>query len=148
MVDILHRIAVEGKDSQETYDALATLEGLSRWWTENTTGATDVGGEISFKFENGEFGMKVVETEPGKRVLWEVVGGDVPEWIGTKIHWDLREEGDYTVVLFKHEGWREPVEFMHHCSTKWGEFMMSLKRFLETGQGAPWPHDVHIDNWG
>ncbi|MDA1359023.1 SRPBCC domain-containing protein [Glycomyces luteolus] len=148
MVDILHRIAVEGKDSQETYDALATLEGLSRWWTENTTGATDVGGEISFKFENGEFGMKVVEAEPGKRVLWEVVGGDVPEWIGTKIHWDLREEGEYTVVLFKHEGWREPIEFMHHCSTKWGSFLMSFKQFLETGRGAPWPHDVHVDNWG
>ncbi|GAA2161470.1 hypothetical protein GCM10010403_06120 [Glycomyces rutgersensis] len=92
--------------------------------------------------------MEVTELDKGERVLWEVVGGSAPEWIGTKIHWDLKTEGDHTVVLFKHEGWREPVEFMHHCSTKWGSFLMSLKQYLETGAGAPWPHDVHIDNWG
>jgi uncharacterized protein YndB with AHSA1/START domain len=148
MVDIVHRIAAKDASPEQTYDALATLEGLSRWWTENTTGTTDVGGRISFKFENGDFEMEVAELEKGERVLWEVVGGSAPEWIGTKIHWDLKTEGDHTVVLFKHEGWREPVEFMHHCSTKWGSFLMSLKQYLETGAGAPWPHDVHIDNWG
>ncbi|HEY1094285.1 MAG TPA: SRPBCC domain-containing protein [Glycomyces sp.] len=148
MVDILHRIAAKGADPGRTYDALTTLEGLSRWWTENTTGTTDVGGRISFKFENGDFEMEVAELKAGERVLWDVVGGSAPEWIGTKIHWDLKPEGDYTVVLFKHEGWREPVEFMHHCSTKWGSFLMSLKEYLETGTGAPWPRDVHTDNWG
>lgn len=148
MVDILHRIGAEHTTPEQAYASLATLEGLSGWWTENTTGTTDVGGRIAFKFENGEFEMEVLELEPGERVLWEVVGGDVPEWIGTKIHWDLRREGDYTVVLFKHEGWREPIEFMHHCSTKWGSFLMSLKQQLETGTGAPWPRDVHTDNWG
>jgi hypothetical protein len=69
------------------------------------------------------------------------------EWIGTKIHWDLRQEGDYTIVNFKHEGWKEPVEFMHHCSAKWAVFLMSLKSLVENGQGAPHPHDVKIDNW-
>ena len=63
--------------------------------------------------------MKVAELNPGRLVRWEVVEGP-PEWVGTHVQWDLRQDGDYTVVLFKHEGWREPVEFMHHCSTKWG----------------------------
>ena len=39
--------------------------------------------------------------------------------------------------MFKHQGWKEPVEFMHHCSTKWGSFLMSLKSLVETGEGAP-----------
>ena len=64
--------------------------------------------------------------EPAERVVWQVVDGP-EEWIGTTIDWELRQDGDYTIVLFKHEGWREPVEFMHHCSTKWGSFLMSLK---------------------
>jgi hypothetical protein len=33
---------------------------------------------------------------------------------------------------------------MHHCSTKWGTFLMSLKSFVETGKGAAFPNDVHI----
>jgi hypothetical protein len=31
----------------------------------------------------------------------------------------LHRVGVNTTVLFKYEGWQEPVEFMHHCSTKW-----------------------------
>ena len=80
--------------------------------------------------------MKVLELDPAERVLWQVVDGP-EEWIGTKISFDLKQEGDWTIVLFKHQGWKEPVEFMHHCSTKWAVFLLSLKSLLETGKGAP-----------
>ena len=69
------------------------------------------------------------------------------EWIGTKVEFELKQEGDYSIVLFKHQGWKEPIEFMHHCSTKWAIFLMSLKSLVETGTGAPNPHDIKIDNW-
>ncbi len=59
----------------------------------------------------------------------------------------LKQEDDYTLVLFRHEGWREPVEFMHHCSTKWATYLVSLKALIETGAGAPAPDDVKIDSW-
>ena len=90
--------------------------------------------------------MKVVALDPGRRVLWEVVDGPA-EWIGTTVSFDLTQDGDFTVLLFKHGGWREPVEFMSHCSTKWATFLMSLKALVETGKAAPYPNDVHIDNW-
>lgn len=90
--------------------------------------------------------MKVLELQPAKRVLWQVIDGP-PEWIGTRVRWDLKQEDNYSIVLFTHEGWKEPVEFMHHCSTKWAVFLMSLKSLLETGNGSPEPNDVKIDNW-
>jgi hypothetical protein len=50
-------------------------------------------------------------------------------------------------VLFKHQDWTAPVEFMHHCSTKWATYLMlSLKPLLETGKGTPNPDDVKVDN--
>src|SRR5436190_927810 len=76
--------------------------------------------------EIGGFNMKVLELQPATRVLWQVVDGPA-EWIGTTISFDLRQEGEYCIVMFQHQGWREPVEFMHHCSTKWAIFLMSLK---------------------
>jgi hypothetical protein len=36
---------------------------------------------------------------------------------------------------------------MHHCSTKWAVFLLSLKALLETGKGAPWPTEVKLDIW-
>ena len=145
MPDILHRVGIKSS-VDDAYRALTTVDGLSGWWTNNTRGESRVGGVLQFRFGAGGFDMKVLELEPATSVLWQVVDGP-EEWIGTKVRWDLQQRDGYTIILFKHEGWREPVEFMHHCSTKWAVFLMSLKSLLETGKGSPDPNDIKIDNW-
>lgn len=146
MPDILHRVGIKSSP-EPVFKALTTLDGLSHWWTDETRGDCEVDGVIHFQFgERGFFDMKVLAQEPGRRVLWQVVDGPA-EWIGTQVGFDLRQEGEHTIVLFNHRGWREPVEFMHHCTTKWGVFLLSLKSLVETGRGAPYPNDVKIDDW-
>lgn len=148
MVDILHRVGIETTTPKAVYDALTTAEGLAAWWTADTKGnGAEVGGVLEFRFPPvGGFDMEVLELRPSERVVWRVVGGP-EEWVGTTIDWDLRQTDEYTIVLFKHQGWKEPVEFMHHCSTKWGSFLMSLKSLVESGTGAPAPRDVQISDW-
>jgi uncharacterized protein YndB with AHSA1/START domain len=147
MVDILHRIGVRTPAPDKVYDALTTVDGLADWWTDDTKGTGDeIGGVLEFRFPVGGFDMEVIDLRPAERVAWRVVDGP-EEWIGTTIEWDLHQADDCTVVLFAHRGWREPVEFMHHCSTKWGSFLMSLKSLVETGRGAPAPRDVQISDW-
>ena len=150
MVDILHRVGMKSS-LDDVYKALATREGLAGWWTTSTQGDSKVGGTIQFRFSEdgrdiGGFVMKVLELQPARRVLWQVVDGPA-EWVGTKISFDLKQEGDWAVVLFKHQDWKEPVEFMHHCSTKWATFLMSLKSLVETGRGVPAPDDIKVSNW-
>jgi uncharacterized protein YndB with AHSA1/START domain len=146
MVDILHKVAAK-VSTDAFYKALTTIEGLAGWWTTETEGEPRVGGVIHFRFGTlGFFKMKVLELRPAARVVWEVVEGP-EEWIGTRVIFDLRQEDDFAIVLFKHAGWREPSEGMHHCSTKWAVFLVSLKALVETGKGTPAPGDVKIDNW-
>jgi uncharacterized protein YndB with AHSA1/START domain len=148
MVDILHRIGVVAPTPASAYDALTTVDGLAAWWTEGTRGSGDqVGGVLELRFPNGGFDMEVLDLRPHERVAWRVVDGPA-EWVGTTVEWDLRQDGEHTVVLFAHRGWREPVEFMHHCSTKWASYLLSLKALVEAGRGAPSPRDVRVDNWG
>ena len=147
MADILHRVGVKTSAPAKVYQALTTVEGLAGWWTQDTKGTSDIGGVLAFRFPPvGGFDMEVLELQPLQRVVWRVVDGPA-EWIGTTINWDLRHDGDYTIVLFKHQGWKEPVEFMHHCSTKWATFLLSLKSLVETGEGAPAPRDAQISDW-
>ena len=143
MVDILHRVGVKTDSPEKVYEALTTIEGLAGWWTDDTKGSTDVGGVVEFRFPPGGFDMKVIDQKAPERVSWEVIDGPA-EWVGTTVDWQLRQDGEHIIVLFKHQGWKEPVEFMHHCSTKWATYLMSLKSLVETGQGAPSPRDVHI----
>jgi len=147
MPDILHKVGIKSSSLDAVYNALTTCEGLAGWWTTDTHGEPDkLGGLVQFRFGRGGFDMRVAQLKPQTYVLWNVIDGP-EEWIGTTIDWQLKQEDDYIVVLMKHMGWKEPVEFMHHCSTKWAIFMMSMKSLLETGKGAPNPHDVKIDNW-
>jgi len=146
MVDILHRIGVVAP-LDDVYRAVATPEGLAAWWTTDTVGTREVGGQLAFRFgDAGGFDMEIMELDPSGRVHWRVTDGP-EEWVGTEIDWRLDQRDEYTVVQFKHEGWREPVEFMHHCSTKWATFLLSLKELVETGHGRPAPDDVKISDW-
>jgi uncharacterized protein YndB with AHSA1/START domain len=145
MYDILHRVGIKASP-RSVYHALATVDGLATWWTTTTSGESKVGSTLEFRFGSlGGFDMMVSALNPERRVAWEVVSGP-EDWIGTEISFELRQESDYTILLFKHEGWRKRTEFMHHCSTKWGTFLMSLKSSLEHGKAAAWPDDVKIDN--
>lgn len=145
MPDILHRVGIKSS-LDDVYKALSTREGLADWWTHDTQGESDVGEVLQFRFVNGSVDMKVLELQPANHVLWQVVDGP-KEWIDTKVSFELKRDGDWTIVLFEHQGWKEPVEFMHHCSTKWGVFLMSLKSLVETGKGASHPDDIKIGNW-
>ena len=146
MVDILHKVGIKSASPDAAYRALTTVDGLAGWWTSDTRGDGKVGGVLQFRFGTGGFDMRVLELGSGKRVRWQVIDGPA-EWLGTTIGFEIRQDGDWTLVFFKHQGWQEPVDFMHHCSTRWVVFLLSLKALLETGAGAPWPNEIKLDSW-
>jgi uncharacterized protein YndB with AHSA1/START domain len=146
MADILHKVGIQAS-ADAVYRALTTREGLRAWWTADTHGDSEVGSVLQFRFGSlGGFDMRVLQLKPARQVLWQVIEGP-EEWLGTKIRWELKQEEDYTSVLFAHEDWKDAGDFMHHCSTKWATFLMSLKWSVERREGRPWPHDVKIDKW-
>jgi uncharacterized protein YndB with AHSA1/START domain len=151
MADIIHRIGIKAPLAR-VYEALATVEGVSRWWTRETTGESKPGGTMRVLFrspagkELGAMGFDVLELTPNKDVRWRFKAGP-DEWIGTDVTFELSQDGDTTLVLFGHRNWREPVEFMAHCSMKWATFLLSLRDLVETGKGKPAPEDLKIDTW-
>jgi uncharacterized protein YndB with AHSA1/START domain len=151
MADIIHRIGIKAPASA-VYTAVSTVKGLSQWWTRETAGKEAVGGRIDFLFHaptgelKGKMVMEVKELKPGSLARWACVEGP-EEWVGTTIDFRLDFVDGMTILIFGHRGWREPVEFMAHCSMKWAVFMLSLKELVETGAGRPAPHDLTIDNW-
>jgi len=146
-MNIVHRVGARDTSPEAIYEALSTIEGLSSWWTTDTHGDPDIGGTIAFRFGGDDgFDMLVRELVPAKRVAWQVVAGP-EEWIGTEVTFDIHQDDEWTIVLFEHVGWREQVEFMSHCSTKWATFLLSLVELVQSGSGRPYPHELKISNW-
>jgi uncharacterized protein YndB with AHSA1/START domain len=145
MAEIRHRVGVRAP-IEEVYEAVATSKGIARWWTEEVD--DDDAGTIGVRFGGPRAAtMELTEEVSPTRLVWRFAQGP-DEWLGTTATFDLHRHGDETVLLFTHAGWAEPVEFLHHCSTRWGYFLMSMKRSLEGGEATPWPHDEKISSWG
>jgi uncharacterized protein YndB with AHSA1/START domain len=131
---------------ERVYDAVATMEGISSWWTrDGVKGESRQGSRLQFFFGQPEPSavMEVTKLDPQGRVHWHCVEG-ADEWIGTKLSFELTRQDGATVVLFTHADWRDPSDFMAHCSARWAYFLFSLKHLVETGKGTPFPDDLRF----
>jgi len=126
MPNIIHRIGISNTTPTKVYNSIATIDGIRMWWTTSITGISKEDHVINFRFGEGGPDFKVIKLEPYKRVEWQCVAGP-PEWIDTHIEFNIIEQKDEVVLIFKHSGWRKEVEFMHHCSTQWAYFLIGLK---------------------
>jgi hypothetical protein len=82
-----------------------------------------------------------------RRVGWRCLEGP-QEWVGTELTFDLTAEQGETAVSFRHAGWRSTGEFMGHCSTKWGFFLIGLKLAMEgTAPSVAYPNDLALCGW-
>ena len=147
MPDILHRITTAAAP-EEVHEMIATKAGLARWWTGRPVGGDEsVGGKLSFYFvgEDPAAVMEIVEDTPD-RVVWRCVDGP-DDWQGTEIVYSIKPSANgETTMLFSHAGWREPNEFMHHCSTHWASYLIGLKAGLEGENFTPFPQG-EVNHW-
>ncbi len=144
MPDILHRISIQAAP-ERVYQALATVDGIRGWWTRDADLEPQTGGRGEFRFSGGPCGsvatqVRVDALEPAARVAWTVLQSGAPGgWEGTTIAFDLRADGDGTVLSFAHRGFAQESDGMATCSTGWALYLMSLQQFVETGRGVPHP---------
>lgn len=143
MAAIHHQVGIKAP-LEAVYNAIATTEGVTGWWTA-TSGDSETGGKLEFSFNGQIVRVTVTANTPGKYVEW-TVGGEQGEWLETRICFELEETENQVMVNFQHADWKAATPFLAHCSTKWAVFMLSLKEYLETGAGRPFPNDIHINH--
>lgn len=143
MATIYHQVGIKAS-LNDVYAAIATTEGVTQWWT-TTRGNPQRNGELEFVFDEHIVKARVSENTPHEYVEWTVLG-EAGEWLNTRICFALEQKDEQIMVNFQHADWKQATHFMGHCSTKWAVFLLSLKDYLETGAGKPFPHDIHINH--
>jgi uncharacterized protein YndB with AHSA1/START domain len=139
MAEIRHMLLIDAP-VDVVYRAITEQEGLSAWWTRQTAAEPVVGSIAEFKFGDRYHNkMRIVTLEPRRCVEWECLDGD-PEWIGTRLVFDLEKHGDQTLLRFGHTQWREMTDFFASCNYNWGFYMRSLKLYCEQGEGEPFEY--------
>ena len=166
MPNIRHELLI-GASDDIVYNAITSHEGLSGWWTPNSSAKPELNSVARFPFGSKYFKeMKITELIPSSKVTWICITG-AEEWIGTTISFELLS-GDKKVLLnthpeladqfqqhidltkgtvlsFHHDGWKEDTPMFAECNYTWGQFLLSLKLLCETGKGRPWPNQHNIN---
>ncbi|MDH5731167.1 MAG: SRPBCC domain-containing protein [Gammaproteobacteria bacterium] len=141
MATITHQLGINSEPQQLT-QALSELDGLASWWTQQVSGNGCADGVLQFRFNGEGFDMKVMQMDE-RLVKWRCIGGP-DEWIDTEIIFDIQVKESGSELFFTHKGWESETPFHYHCSMKWAVFLLSLKTYLETGKGQPFPHGISI----
>jgi Activator of Hsp90 ATPase homolog 1-like protein len=145
MSEIMHLIKMRAVQDA-VYQAVATAEGIRNWWTRDAALDPRVGGAGEFGFYDRRMviKVKVAELNPLERVAWNGVSSTGGHFDGTTISFDLRSEEGITSLLFAHRGFKAGENNIASATTRWGFYLLSLKRHLEGGKGTPNPEDIEL----
>jgi uncharacterized protein YndB with AHSA1/START domain len=145
MPEIMHLIKIRATQDK-VYQAVSTAEGIRNWWTRDASLDPTVGGTGEFGFYSHRMviKVKVAELTPPGHVAWNVLSGAGGVFDGTTISFDLKSEEGITSLLFAHKGFTAGGNNIASATTRWGFYLLSLKRYVEIGKGTPNPEDTEL----
>ncbi|QQE13036.1 SRPBCC domain-containing protein [Planctomycetota bacterium] len=144
MPKIIHQIGVVA-NVNEVYDAVGEAEAYSRWWSAKSYGECKVGGELTLEFPGyATHVWKFVEMKENELVVLKNLSGPEP-WRGSELRFELKEGSGQVWLKLIHTVCDDLSEDeVLYFNTKWPTFLVSMKMYLEQGEGRPYPGDVQI----
>ena len=139
MPDIMHLVTIQAPP-ERVYQALTTAEGIRNWWMRDADLDPRVGGTCEVRWAPGlPIRLGIEALDPPARVSWKTLSSFRPEWLGTTLTFDLEPRESGTALLLAHRGFQVADAIFARTTTGWGYYLVSLKQYLETGEGAPHP---------
>ncbi len=146
MNDIRHRVGIKSS-IHDVYDATYQPAKLQSWWAASANGLGRIGSQIELEFPGFSSHIwEIAELSENELVYLKLLSGPEP-WHGSELRFQFNETNGQVFVTLTHTtGPKTPDETLQYFRTKWPIFLVSLKQFLETGQGMPYPNDIKIQH--
>lgn len=127
-------------------EAIEKISQVGAWWAVNFKGnARNLHDQFTVHFARTTWSlMEIVEAEPGRRIVWNVVDCFLPIfkdpylWKGNHITWEITNDGAHTHITMTHVGLVPGVECYEDCRKGWNFYVgESLFKLLTEGKGLP-----------
>ncbi|HEV8357178.1 MAG TPA: SRPBCC domain-containing protein [Gemmatimonadales bacterium] len=143
MPDILHDFPIQAEVAR-VFRGVSAPDQLDEWWTVRSAGAPDLGAEYQLFFgPEYDWRARVTRSEPGSAFELTLTRAD-PDWLGTRVGFELSAQGRGTQLRFQHLGW--PVANQHYRTSCycWAMYLRILRRFLEHGERVPYAERLDV----
>lgn len=130
---------------EDAFHAISTPQGLQHWWASTAQGKVEQGETLSLIFSGLttlHFRYDVIV--PNEKLILTCFDS-FKSWDGTQLVFDLEEkEGQLFITLTHRNINPDDMESLTYFSSKWTIYLLSLKQFLETGKGTPYPTESKL----
>lgn len=124
--DIRRKVGVRAAPSR-VWKALTDPKDLTKWFVRRARVTAGMGGTMELSWGGPRLPASIAIWHPPKTLLLD--------WIdGTKVRFDLKKQGNETVVSLAHLGFRDGVHDIDEWATAregWALYLLNLKAFLE-----------------
>ena len=143
---IRHRVGIKAH-LPDIYDATFQPAKLQSWWAASASGSGTLGSQIELMFPGyPNHVWEIAELSLHALVRLKLLYGPEP-WHGSELCFEFESANVQVFVTLTHTtGPGVPPDAQQYFCTKWPMFLVSLKQFLETGRGMPFPDDIKIQH--
>jgi uncharacterized protein YndB with AHSA1/START domain len=136
--DVVFEFDVDA-DRIQVVDALTTVKGIEGWWTDKAVVPRSVGEVLLLTFPGATKPFELELTESSDQQIVWATKGFPPNWEGTRMVWKLASnpDGPGTRIDFGHVDWDLDDPGVGHVAYTWGQLMVRLKQYVETGKAEP-----------
>ena len=135
MTDVLFTFDVDTASS-EVRRALTTTEGITSFWTDTANVSSQVGQTTTLNFPDAPASFDLELTQADEKMITWRTQNFPPQWVGTSIRWAIKGGNGTSTVAFRHGPFTDDEEAAR-VAYVWGQVMVQLKRYVETGIAAP-----------
>jgi len=143
MAEVRHRVGIRGSLG-DIFTALIEPRYLAGWWATSASGAPEVGKTLELTFGKlVTLSFLIRELRINSLVNLECSSGPYP-WLGSQLHFVLEAADNQIFLTMTHSNKDADDDSFLYFSTKWPLYLLSLRDFIETGSGRPYPGDIKI----
>ena len=143
MAKIKHRVGILASP-QAVWAALTEPVRICGWWSSGADGSSEPDGILNLRFDGlTNLSFRVMQNQKNKRLHLKNIDGP-GAWNGSDLEFLLEQSEGQTFLVLKHYNDEASEADFQFFMTKWPIFLVSLKSYLETGTGSPFPNDIKI----
>ena len=143
MAIVKHRVGVVG-DISTIFLAMHEPKGLEGWWATKADGKTAIGEILNLHFSRlAILSFKIVALCENSFVHLHCVSGP-GSWQDCDLTFSFKQDTDQVWIDLVHENAAASDDDFLYFTTKWPCYLLSLRDFIETGKGRPYPNDIKI----
>jgi len=130
---------------EEMFNAISKPSGLQKWWATRVEGIVGIGETLFLTFDNlTTLKFKYDEIVPNEKLVLTCFDS-FKSWDKTQLVFEIVEKNNQVFLTQTHQNINpRDIESLAYFSSKWTVYLLSLKKYLETGIGTPYPNETKL----